>query len=179
MSSLHLRGPKPPSNSSKTPSKKAPDAEDITVEGDFDGLLAPHTPNAPKAIKRRRALTETNRKLIREYYFETCKRNYRQQAVCEWYLEWFGRSLTQSIISDTFSNKYRKLDKGVLTHPNAKRIREGVYPDIEAILFQWFQCVILQGLTVTSNLLKERAQQVYENLPQYNDAATTPHWSTG
>ena len=141
-------------------------------------LTRPISPTTEiKGKKRRRALTDADRKDIREYYFHTKKKACSQKAIKNWFWETHYHHITQSQVSDILSDKYSRLDdvkKGGLQN----RFKEGQWPDLEEALFEWQSRVNRKGGTVTGDLLREKAEQLYTKLPQYH-GQEAPKFSEG
>ena len=68
----------------------------------------------------------------------------------------------------------KKKDRHLLQ--DKKRSSAGDWPDLEAALFEWQQRIEQKKAIVTSEILKEKAKQLWSALPQYN-SKDQPKWS--
>jgi hypothetical protein len=130
--------------------------------------------------KRRRALTDSDRLIIR-------KRNQtnppiHQKDLAEWFRQETGHTINQSIISKVLSEKYdyldsfeKKKDKQSLQQ---KKQSSGDWPALEGALFEWQQRMEQKKAIITGDVLKEKAKQLWSALPQYSDIEE-PKWSNG
>ena len=88
--------------------------------------------------KRRRALTDTDRLLIRKRH-QT--HSLEQKDLAEWFAQETGHTINQSMISKVLSSKYDYLDsmdkrKDRQLLQEKKRSSAGDWPDLEAALFE-------------------------------------------
>jgi hypothetical protein len=131
--------------------------------------------------KRRRALTDTDRLIIR-------KRNQEhppghQKELVDWFTATTGHPLNQSQVSKILSSTYDYLD-GVHTKRDKQMFKEknrssiGDWPDLEYTLFEWQQRMEQKKAIITGDILKTKAKQLWDALPQYNDIKE-PKWSNG
>jgi len=60
----------------------------------------------------------------------------------------------------------------------AKRHYKGDYPDLEAALFEWQQRIQKKDAVITQDILKAKAKEIWDRLPQYNEVES-PKWSNG
>ena len=58
------------------------------------------------------------------------------------------------------------------------RLAIGNWPDLEMALFEWQQRMEQQKAIITGDILKEKARQLWDALPQYDDVKM-PKWSNG
>jgi hypothetical protein len=131
--------------------------------------------------KRRRALTDTDRLIIR-------KRNQthppvQQQDLVDWFTATTGHPLNQSQISKILSSNYDYLD-GIHTKREKQMLKEkmkgsiGDWPDLEYALFEWQQRMEQKRAIITGDILKTKAKELWAALPQY-DNIEEPKWSNG
>ena len=125
-------------------------------------------PQSDRQIKRRRALTDLERRNIRKYNAENPG---RQQALRQWFKESTGRELTQGQISSILSSKYAYLDSSTLrpSQLSSNRNYKSDWPDLEAALFEWQQHMQKRKATITGDILKAKAAEIWSRLPQYRD----------
>ena len=131
--------------------------------------------------KRRRALTDTDRLMIR-------KRNQthppaQQKDLANWFTATTGHPLDQSQISRILGPKFNYLDgehtrKDIQEMKGKSRSSIGDWPDLEMALFEWQQRMEQKKAIITGEILKTKARQLWEALPQYNDVEM-PKWSNG
>jgi hypothetical protein len=131
--------------------------------------------------KRRRALTDADRLIIR-------KRNQEhppghQKELVDWFTATTGHPLNQSQVSKILSSKYDYLD-GIHTKRDNQTLKEksrssaGDWPDLEHALFEWQQRMEQKKAIITGDILKTKAKQLWDALPQYDDIEE-PKWSNG
>jgi hypothetical protein len=131
--------------------------------------------------KRRRALTDADRLIIR-------KRNQEhppghQKELVDWFTATSGHPLNQSQVSKILSSKYDYLDD-VHTRRDKQMLKEksrssiGDWPDLEYALFEWQQRMEQKKAIITGDILKTKAKQLWDALPQYDDIEE-PKWSNG
>jgi hypothetical protein len=131
--------------------------------------------------RRRRALTDAERLMIR-------KRNKshplaQQQDLADWFAQETGHRITQGMVSTVLSNTFdyldnieKKRDKEALK--NKMRFSAGDWPELEAALFEWQQRMEAKKAIITGDILKEKAHQLWQALPQFKHEQE-PRWSTG
>jgi hypothetical protein len=127
--------------------------------------------------KRRRAFTDLERRNIR-----TRHRTHPgpQQHLINWIKETSDRTVSQSTVSEILSSKFDYLDDPSLKPKNlrSQRHHEGDWPDLEHALFEWQQYMQHKKATITGDILKSKAQELWKGLPQYKDTPM-PTWSNG
>jgi hypothetical protein len=130
----------------------------------------------PLNPSKRKAITDLERRKIR------CRNNEHpasQSQLISWYEQQpGGRKLTQGQISSMLSEKYIYLDSDTQKKItlSAKRHYRGDYPDLEAALFEWQQRIQKKEATITGDILKAKATEIWNLLPQYNEIQV-PKWS--
>ena len=77
---------------------------------------------------------------------------------------------------DYLDNIHTKKDKRLLKEKSRASI--GDWPDLEAALFEWQQRMEQKKAIITGDILKEKAKQLWNDLPQYN-SIKEPRWSNG
>ena len=55
---------------------------------------------------------------------------------------------------------------------------KGDWPELEIALFEWHQRMEQKRAVITGDILKEKARQLWDALPQY-DEIEMPKWSNG
>ena len=135
-------------------------------------------PSSTKPKQKRRAITDLERKLIREHFHEKGGQ-IKHKELIQWYSQTHCRTFNQSTISESLSPKFAYLDHWSKTgHPERKRRREAWFPDLEHALFEWQQTLRKRGVSVTGEILLEEAKRLWTLLPQYR-AEQEPKWSIG
>lgn len=86
--------------------------------------------------KRRRAITDTERKAVRDYYFDPANGKPAHKHVQEWFLQEFRHLPSQSTISESLSTTFAHLDTGT-SRPSMKKQRHAQWTDLEDVLFEW------------------------------------------
>jgi hypothetical protein len=99
-----------------------------------------------------------------------------------WWEKKYGWMLPPSTCSDILSALYAHLDEEGLTRYqlSSKRIRKAAWPTLEAALMEWqirYDKHAFSGPT-TGDLLKHKASEFWEKLPEYN-GKPMPTWSEG
>ena len=138
----------------------------------------PISPPPIKNVKRRRGVTDADRKDIRDYYYLDQKRACTHQAVRDWFLDTHYHQISQSTVSDTLSDQYKRLDNVKKASTEAYRSTKGDWPVLEEALFEWQSRINATGATVTGDLLKAKAAVLFELLPQHR-GDDPPRFSTG
>jgi hypothetical protein len=85
--------------------------------------------------------------------------------------------LNSSSVSEILSIRYQHLDLGK-TKPSQKRERSAKWEVLETALFEWQQRFQAVHGVVTGDLLRMKATELLEKLPQYQGLAC-PVWSKG
>lgn len=133
-----------------------------------------------EAKKRRRAITDVERKALREFYHDQSNTNGGRPSgkdMRHWFETRFHHLPSESTISEILSSKYARLDED-LSHPAAKKNRPALYPDLEIALFDWQQRMQTNEAAITGELLQEMASKLWDKLSQY-EGVEKPKFSTG
>ena len=132
---------------------------------------------APTTPKKRRAFTDLERRNIRQRYVENPG---PQSALISWFTGETGHQINQSQISKILSKNYEYLDGPTrnTTTLGAKRHHQGDWPELEAALFEWQQRMQKKKATITGDVLKGKARELWDRLPQF-DGLDKPRWSSG
>jgi hypothetical protein len=122
--------------------------------------------------KRHRALTDTDRLIIQ-------KRNQEhppghQKELVDWFTATTSHPLNQSQVSkilssiyDYLDSAYTRRDKQMFKEKNRSSIRD--WPDLEYALYEWQQHIEQKKAIITGDILKTKAKQLWDALPQYNN----------
>jgi hypothetical protein len=124
-------------------------------------------------LKRRRAVTDLERRNIRQHYKEHPG---TQQALISWSNDQTGHLLNQAQVSKILSPKYSYLDNIQPTSKLKKRQAKSDWPDLEAALFEWQRRIRQKDGIITGDILKEKASTIWQRLPQYQ-GVQEPKWS--
>ena len=129
--------------------------------------------------QRRRPISEKQRQRIRQY--ATANSQIDQRSIAQWASHEFDRTVTQSMISRSLSNTYAYLDTKIFQ----KREKDGrkrripvQHPQLEAALFDWVITMEYERLTVTGDLIRTAASQIWARMPEFKDKEE-PKWSEG
>ena len=105
-----------------------------------------------------------------------------QTELINWFLQEHGHQLNQGQVSRILSSKYdhvdnlnKKKDKLAL---QAQRSSGGAWPELEAALFEWQQCMQKKRAVITGEILKQQAIKLWTALPQYQ-GKEQPKFSNG
>jgi DDE superfamily endonuclease/Tc5 transposase DNA-binding domain/Fission yeast centromere protein N-terminal domain len=132
--------------------------------------------DTPPTLKRRRALTDLDRREIRKYNSE---HPITQQGLVTWYYQKTGFRLNQSQISRILSPHYDYLDgKRSKLQLTSKRHGTADYPDVEFVLFEWQQFIQRKKGVITGDILQAKASEIFKRLPQFQNTPE-PKWSNG
>ena len=113
-------------------------------------------------LKRRRAVTDLERRNIRQHYKEHPG---TQQALVAWFNNQTGHLLNQAQISKILSPKYNYLDTRPASQLKSMRQPRTDWPDLEAALFEWQQRIQQIRGVITGDILKEKASIIWQGLP--------------
>ena len=128
--------------------------------------------------KRRRAITDAERKAVRVYHAQANHPKPSGKALVNFFLESFNHRPSESTISDILSSQYSYLDGGHPLRLEQKKIRVANWVDLEDCLFEWQQRMESKRATVTGDLLKGMARQFWAKLSQYT-GMPEPGFSNG
>jgi hypothetical protein len=136
-----------------------------------------HTGSPPRK-KIRRAIDDAKRRALRRYRAEHPRAS--QKELQQWFTDKFYHTISQSTISEILSTKYTHLDNDTRKDFKLKgqRTSKADYPDLEAALFEWQQKIQKMKGTITGDILKAKASEIWSLLPQYKDLPE-PKWSNG
>src|ERR1700722_14429497 len=101
-------------------------------------------PESSQPLKRRRAVTDLERRDIRQHHAEHPG---TQQSLIYWFNTQTGHLLNQAQISKILSPKYSYLDTKTQSKAQlqSKKHFKGDWPDLEAVLFEWQQRMQKKG----------------------------------
>jgi hypothetical protein len=129
--------------------------------------------------KKRRAITNAEKKLIRDFYNKDPNNKPSLKAIKAWFEETHYHTVSSSSISEILSDRYSHLDDTAdLIFPERKRQRQSRWPDLEDALNEWQIRMVRKGTTITGLSLQEMAGVIWNRLPQYRDQEK-PHFSQG
>lgn len=142
---------------------------------------------AAKEGKRRRAITNAQRRALRAWFFDS--ETPRTQAdASAWWQETYGYFLNSSTVSEILSYKYNPLDaEGAPPSSEApslvderKRHRPAKWEELEEELVRWvFWHELIAGEgSVTGNMLRQRGTELWYSMPCYQNMPL-PKWSEG
>ena len=125
------------------------------------------TLTTPKTPKRRRAITDAERKALRTYAASSPNGKPRHQDLSRWFESQYAHRLSQSTISTILGPKFAYLDTSTSIRPSKKKNRACQWPDLELALFHWQQGMMHMEAPVTIEQLKKMAARFWESMDQY------------
>lgn len=99
-----------------------------------------------------------------------------QKTCIAWFEEQFGFTIGQSTVSESLSSHFEAVDTSI--NPARARLRLGQWPELENLLFLWQQRIEERGGVTSGELLREKAQQLWSQLPQFS-SLPCPEFSNG
>ena len=99
-----------------------------------------------------------------------------QKACISWFQTQYSRTISQSTVSESLSSHFKAIDTSINTARS--RLRSGQWPDLENLLFLWQQEIEEKGGTTSGELLRIKAQQLWQQIPQYS-LLPCPEFSNG
>ena len=122
---------------------------------------------APPAKRRRKAIKDSQRKALRDWYNDGSNGKQSLQSCSQWWKAKYGYVLSTSSCSDTLSSKYSHLDAGpVLAWKDKARDTPHDWPVLEEALFEWEQRYEAGHNTLTGEILRLKAIQFWRQLPK-------------
>jgi hypothetical protein len=128
------------------------------------GSLAPEQPK-----KRRRGMTEADRRALRRHKQSHPKATHAD--LIEWFQEEHHHKINQSTVSLSLSAQFNYLDIDMRKDISltGQRSSQSNWPDLEMALFEWQQRMQKQKAIVTGDILKQKAHEIWDLLPQYHE----------
>lgn len=128
--------------------------------------------------QRRHAITDKERKSLREKYRE--RPDWDQKQLASWFEDKFRHSISQSTISESLSSRFDRVDSINLKRGNNGFSKKSVsyYPDLEAALFEWQQRLQTKHTTITGDMIKEAAAELWSQIPSLS-SQEPPKFSSG
>lgn len=141
--------------------------------------MASNTTPFSSIPQKRKGVSDSERAIIRKRAREHPG---TQTELINWFLQEEGHKLNQGQVSRILSSKYdyidnidKKTDKLAL---QAQRSSRGEWPELEAALFEWQQCLQKKKAVITGEILKQQAAKIWNALPQYH-GKEHPQFSNG
>lgn len=129
-----------PTHPLHSPSPTTTQASELTLALHSGFTSSAPPPPEQRVTQKRRPITETERKILRDYHFKENRGKTSHKALIQWYEQTYYRKLNQSTISESLGSKFVYLDmREKAAFPAKKRQQEAVYPDLEEALFEWQQ----------------------------------------
>ena len=122
-------------------------------------------------MPRKQHILLSQRRAVRAWALQQHPRP-SQKACIAWFQGQYGRTISQSTVSESLSSHFEAIDTS--SNTGRSRLRSGQWPDLENLLFLWQQEVEERGGTANGELLRFKAQQ----LPQYT-LLPCPEFSNG
>lgn len=124
-------------------------------------------------MAKRKTISNEKRRQLRAYYRRQTPRP-TQKACIKWFQREHGMTISQPTVSDTLSPHYAHLDENELTEaPSVAN-----WPELEEALMKWQMRVEERGGFTSGPILKEKALQLWQRLPQYSNLPP-PSFSNG
>ena len=86
-----------------------------------------------------------------------------QKACIAWFHEQFSLKISQSTVSESLLSHFEAVDN--TSNAQRSRLRTGQWPDLEKALFLWQQQIEQRGGITSGELLRQKAQQIWQQLP--------------
>ncbi|KFZ16898.1 hypothetical protein V501_02019 [Pseudogymnoascus sp. VKM F-4519 (FW-2642)] len=127
-------------------------------------------------MPRKQRIHIHQRQALRAWAFKQTPRP-SQKACITWFYDKYSQRIGQSTVSESLSAHFESIDNSESPGQSA-RIRTGNWPDLEAVLFNWQLRIEEQGGVTSGELLQQKAQQIWRQLPQYSQRPC-PEFSVG
>ena len=145
----------------------------------MESIASLPTSTSSSTRKRRRAITDAEKKAIRDWWAAASPEQKSHKKLRAWFQETHYHTISQSSISEILSDRYERLDKSTAVEfAGKKRDRASKWPDLESALNEWQIRMNRKGATITGYILKEMVDKFWDSLPQYS-TLERPHWSDG
>ncbi|KAI1006206.1 hypothetical protein K3495_g2015 [Podosphaera aphanis] len=128
----------------------------------------------PKISQKRVAITDQQRQMIRQRHN---LHSNSQKGLRAWFaFQPRGRNLTQGQVSIILSDKYQYLDSDPQNESNlnSKRNYLREHKEFELALFEWQQRMQWKRAVITGDILKAKARELWQRLPQYTPEVEEP-----
>ena len=125
--------------------------------------------------KSRIAITKDQKKQLRAWYSAHAKPP-GHTAAAAWFQTRFKVRIQQSTISKALSAQYKYLDSEDGLNGNAIRNTKSRWPDLEEVLFTWYQVLQARGCSFSQEEIIAKAQIAW---PQLYPNVTPPAFSNG
>jgi len=126
-------------------------------------------------MPRKQRILLSQRRALRAWALQQYPRP-SQKACITWFQAQYGRTISQSTVSESLSDRFEAIDTS--TDTARSRLRSAKWPDLENLLFLWQQEVEENGGTTSGELLRIKAQQLWQQIPQYS-LLPCPEFSNG
>ena len=115
------------------------------------------------------AISNDQRAALRRWYNAQHPKPQHAAAI-EWFFNHYQHRLSQSTISESLSVHWSHLDgPETVVKPTSKRQRKAKWPYLEQILADWQHYTVGQGGKASSEILLEKAKEIWPQIPQYSD----------
>ena len=121
--------------------------------------------------------TNAQKHALRVYYHSATLPKPKYDALQTWFQSQYSEHISKSTISDILSSKYLHLDTSSF-NKDQKRARDPKYRVLEECLFEWEQRYEAIGGSISGELLRFKATELWEQLPEY-EGQDCPVWSDG
>jgi hypothetical protein len=123
-------------------------------------------------------MTEADRRAVRRWKQANPKATH--EDIIKWFDQEFHHKIGQQTVSTTLSTKYDYLDSDIRNNRQLTAVRTSKpeWPALEFVLFEWQQRLQKHKAIMTGDLLKSKAHEIWNQLPQYRNKQE-PKWSNG
>src|SRR6195952_1019881 len=102
------------------------------------------------------------------------------KACIDWFYTQFNHKISQSTVSESLSARFAHLDDVAASAANSQsRHRTGQWDDLEQILAQWQHRIEARGGFTTGDIIRQKAQLLWHQLPQYQGKPRPEFNNTG
>lgn len=126
-------------------------------------------------MPRKQRITLSQRLALRAWAIQQRPRP-SHKACIAWFQAQYSHTISQSTVSESLSSRFEAIHTS--TNTARSRLRSGQWPDLENLLFCWQQQIEQEGGSTSGELLRIKAQQIWQQLPQYS-SLPCPEFSNG
>ena len=109
--------------------------------------------------------TNAQKHALRAYY-RSATPKLKYDPLQTWFQSQYGERISKSTISDILSSKYLYLDTASF-NTDQKRAKDPKWKVLEECLFEWEQRYEAIGGSISGELLRFKATELWEQLPEY------------
>lgn len=105
--------------------------------------------------KKRHVIIDTERKALRDYYFDLINEKPPHKFLRQCFNEKFQHAVFQSIISKSLFARFAHLNTQLVLREKHKRQRVSHWFDLEDVFFEWQQRMMFKNIIVTNDIFRE------------------------